>query len=300
MKHYLVLEDSEFRLNPPSGKLVYKTPSGKPREESLIEGKVLGERVPYDLLNPIQTLFFKKYKKGSALVSAPTSAGKSLITFMFMKDRKGKKVYTAPTKALVYEKAVELRNLFGKKVEMRTGDIIELYKSAHSDVIVSTYENFALALRNKVPWALEAGSVVVDEVHHLMSSRGWVLEEIIAYLLERDVNILGLSATLPEGIRLAKWIKAELFIESLWRPVPLERGIIPLTEFREFVKPRDQDERIAAKLLTALYDLKKPDDQVILFVHKKNIGWKILELANQERIGIMNETTPSIRVRGRR
>ncbi len=292
MKHYLVLESSKFRLNPPSGKLVYKTPSGKPKEESLIEGKVLGERVPYDLLNPIQTLFFKRYKKGSALVSAPTSAGKSLIAFMFMKDRKGKKVYTAPTKALVYEKAIELRNLFGKKVEMRTGDIIELYKSAHSDVIVSTYENFALALRNKVPWALEAESVVVDEVHHLMSSRGWVLEEIIAYLLERDVNILGLSATLPEGIRLAKWIGAELFIESLWRPVPLERKIIPLTEFREFVKPRDQDERIAAKLLTALYDLKKPDDQVILFVHKKNIGWKILELANQERIGIMNETTP--------
>ncbi len=292
MKHYFVLESSEFKLNPPGGRLVYKTPSGRPREEGLLEGKVIGESVPYDLLNPIQTLFFRKYKKGSALVSAPTSAGKSLIAFMFMKGKRGKKVYTAPTKSLVYEKAVELKRLFGKKVDMRTGDVIELYKSAHSDVIVSTYENLALALRNKVPWALEAESVVVDEIHHLIGSRGWVLEEVIAYLLESGVDILGLSATLPEGIKLAKWIRADLFIESLWRPVPLERKVIPLTEFRDFVKPEDQDERIASKLLTALYELKKQDDQVILFVHKKNVGWKILEIANREKIGIMNETTP--------
>ena len=292
MKHYLVLESSEFRLSPPGGKLVYKTPSGKPKEEALLEGSVLGESNPYELLNPIQTLFFKKYRKGSALVSAPTSAGKSLIAFMFMRNKKGKKVYTAPTKSLVYEKAVELRKLFGRKVDMRTGDIIELYKSDHSDVIVSTYENLALALRNKVPWALEAGSVVVDEIHHLIGSRGWVLEEVIAYLLESGVDILGLSATLPEGVKLAKWIKADLFIESLWRPVPLERKIIPLTEFRDFVKPQDQDERVASKLLTALYELKRPKDQVILFVHKKNVGWKILEIANREKIGVMNETTP--------
>ena len=292
MKHYLVLESSEFKIKPPGGKLVYKTPSGKPREEALIEGKVLGEGVPYELLNPIQTLFFKKYKKGSALVSAPTSAGKSLVAFIFMKDKKGRKVYTAPTKALVYEKALELGKLFGKKVEMRTGDIIELYRGVRSEVVVSTYENLALALRNKVPWAMEAESVVVDEVHHLIGSRGWVLEEVMAYLLERGVEILGLSATLPEGVKLAKWIKAELFIESLWRPVPLERRIIPLTEFEEFTEAKDQDEKIASKLLSALYELKKPDDQVILFVHKKSVGWKILELANRERIGIMNETTP--------
>jgi len=292
MKHYLVLESSDFKLTPPGGKLVYKTPSGKPKTESLLKGKELGDSVPYELLNPIQTLFFKKYKKGSTLVSAPTSAGKSLIAFMFMKGKKGTKVYIAPTKSLVYEKAVELGKLLGKRVDMRTGDIIELFRVSRSEVVVSTYENFALALRNRVPWAMEAESVVVDEIHHLMGSRGWVLEEIIAYLLEREVDILGLSATLPEGIKLAKWIKADLFIESLWRPVPLERRIIPLTEFKEAIKPKDQDERIAAKLLTALYELKKPDDQVILFVHKKNVGWKILEIANSERIGVMNETTP--------
>ncbi|WP_457601042.1 DEAD/DEAH box helicase, partial [Hydrogenivirga sp.] len=229
MKHYLVLESSEFSIDPPGGVLLYKTPSGKPKKESLIEGKAVDERVNYSLLNPIQTLFFKKYRKGNALVTAPTSAGKSLIAFIFMKNKKGRRIYVAPTKSLVYEKAVELRRLFGKKIDVRTGDIIELYKNVSSDAIVATYENLALALRNKLPWAVEAESVVIDEVHHLMGSRGWVLEEVIAHLLERGTDLLGLSATLPGSIKLAKWLKADLFIESLWRPVPLERKVIPLT-----------------------------------------------------------------------
>ncbi|RLJ70987.1 helicase [Hydrogenivirga caldilitoris] len=292
MKHYLVLESSEFSIDPPGGMLLYKTPAGKPIREELVEGRTLDERVPFKFLNPIQTLFFKKYRKGNALVTAPTSAGKSLIAFAFMKGKKGKKVYTAPTKSLVYEKALELKGLFGERVDVRTGDIIELYKTSRSEVVVATYENLALALRNKLQWVMEAGSIVIDEVHHLMGSRGWVLEEIITHLLERGVELLGLSATLPGSVSLAKWIKAELFIESFWRPVPLERKVIPLTEFREFVKVKEQDERLAAKLLTALYELKKPDEQVILFVHKKNVGWKVLELANREKIGVMNETVP--------
>ena len=292
MKHYLLLESSSFSLSPPGGELVYKTPAGRPKREKLTEAEELGGNVPYRLLNPLQTLFFKKYKDSNALVSAPTSAGKSLIAYMFLKDKKGTKVYTAPTKSLVHEKAVELRKLFGKKVDIRTGDVIELFKRTSSDIVVATYENLSLALRNRVQWAIEAQAVVIDEIHHIMGSRGWVLEEVIAYLLESGSEILGLSATLPGAQELAKWIKAQLFIESFWRPVPLERKIIPLTEFRDFTKPQDQDERLASKLLSALYELKRPDEQVILFVHKKNVGWKVLELANREKVGIMNETTP--------
>ncbi len=291
MEHYIVTEASSFRLNPPGGFLIYKNPSGTPIRESLIEGEKVDKNIPYSLLNPLQSLFFMKYKQGNALITAPTSAGKSLIAFLFMK-RKGIKIYTAPTKALVYEKALELRKLFGKKIDIRTGDIIETYKNPRSEIIVSTYENFTLALRNKIKWATEACCVVIDEIHHLIGSRGWILEELVTYLLESATDILGLSATLPGSIELAKWIGAELYIESLWRPTPLERKIIPLTEFKEMVKTKDREEKMASRLLSALFELKKPGDQVILFVHKKNIGWRILELANREKIGIMNETTP--------
>lgn len=292
MKHYLVLESSEFSLRPPGGRLVYKSPSGRRVERELLKGKEVGEGVPYELLNPIQTLFWMEYEGGNALISAPTSAGKSLIAFMFMLRKEGRKVYTAPTKSLVYEKVAELRRLFGRRVDVRTGDIVDLYREVSSDVVVSTYESLALALRNKAQWALEVGSVVVDEIHSLLHSRGSVLEEIITYLLEMGVDILGLSATLPEGIKLAKWMRAGLFVESLWRPVPLERRILPLTEFKDFTRAKSQEERIASKLLCALYELKRPGEQVILFVPKKSVGWEILRMASRERIGVLNETTP--------
>ncbi len=295
MKHYIVLENSEFSLNPPSGKLVYKSVSGKPKTLELVKAREVSKNIPYELLNPVQTLFYLTYEKGNALVTAPTSAGKSLTAYLFLKDKEGRKVFTAPTRSLVYEKAVELRKLFKKKVDIKTGEVIELLKETKAEIVVSTYESLALALRNKIPWAVESKGIVIDEIHQLMGNRGWILEEIITYILEGDYELLGLSATLPGAEELAKWINAELFIESLWRPVPLERKIIPLKNFEGFTKlPKDasSDEKLANKLLGALYELKKPDEQVILFVHKKSVGWSILELANKEKVGIMNDTTP--------
>ena len=40
------------------------------------------------------------------------------------------------------------------------------------------------------------------------------------------------------------------------------------------------------------FSLKNRDESVILFVPKKSLGWKLLELASKERIGIMNQTLP--------
>ncbi|NPB07155.1 MAG: DEAD/DEAH box helicase [Aquificae bacterium] len=291
MKHLVVSERSSFKLEPPSGKLVVKEGDGV-KELELVPSKEVDERIPYPLLNPIQSAFYRYYEGGSALVSAPTSAGKSLTAFLFLREKKGPKVFTAPTRALVYEKARELSKLFGLRADVRTGEVVELFKGVKSELVVATYESLALALRNKAPWAVEAGGVVVDEVHQLMGSRGWVLEELLAFLLEQGTPVLGLSATLPGAEELARWIKAELFLESRWRPVPLERRVIPLKEFPEFTAAEDQEERFAARLLSALFTLKEPDEQVILFVHKKSVGWTLLELAAKEKLGIMNETTP--------
>ncbi len=290
MRHYILLEQSSLEKD--GGKAVFKKVNGKPREVGLIRGEDVDERIVYEFLNPLQTLFYLKYKGGNCLVTAPTSAGKSLIAFLFMREKEGRKVYLAPTKSLVYEKVVELRRYYGNRIDIRTGDIIDIFKSARGEVTVATFENFALALRNKLPWTKNISCVVIDEIHHITTSRGFILEEVITYLLERDIDILGLSATLPGSIEMAKWIKADLFIESLWRPVPLERRIIPLVEFEEFTKAKGSDEKIASRLLTAVYELKKPTDQVILFVHKKGVGWKLLEIANREKIGIMNRTLP--------
>jgi len=292
MEHLILLEDSLFDIKSLSGKAVYKSRAGKPEEIQLATSERAGLNGHYKVLNPLQSLFFSFYKGGNSLVSAPTSAGKSLIAFLFMRDAEGRKVYTAPTRALVYEKTVELSRLFGRKADMRTGDAIEVFKNVKSDIVVSTYENLALSIRNEVPWTKDIECVVIDEIHHLMSSRGWIVEELVTALLKRGVRILGLSATLPGALQLARWMEADLFIESRWRPVPLKRSIIPLTEFREPYKSKDSDERIAGKLFTALFELKERDEQVILFVHKKSVGWKVLEIAIKEKIGVLNRTLP--------
>ncbi len=292
MDHLILLETSSFNLNPPSGKVVYKRPAGKPVEEDLVPSNEVSSSIPYPLLNPLQSLFFKFYKGGTALVCAPTSAGKSLTAYIFLKEKEGRKVFCAPTKSLVYEKAKELRKLFRKKVDVRTGDLFDVIRGVRSEIVVSTYENLSLALRNRAPWTEEIGGVVIDEIHSLVNSRGWVVEEIIALLRERGIEILGLSATMPGANELAKWIEADLFIESRWRPVPLERKIIPLTKFPYDKSLEDREDRMASRLLSALYELTERDQQVILFVHKKSIGWRLLEIADREKIPVFNETVP--------
>jgi len=289
-----VLPNSTF--TPEGGEVFYRTSWGKVKREKLLKVEETDLKLPYKFLNPIQTLFYKFYKGGNALVSAPTSAGKTVVAFTFFRNREGRLVYTAPTKSLVSEKAKELKAIYGS-VDIRTGDVIEEFKPVRSKVVVSTYENLALALRNGAPWTQDLNAVVVDEIHAILGNRGQVVEEIITELLLKDVDILALSATIPGAQKLARWLRAKLFIKSQWRPVPLERELLSLKDFKEWIPPKELgeikgDERFALKLLSALFELSRPDEKVLVFVPKKNIGWKMLEFANRERLEIANKTAP--------
>ncbi len=287
-----LLKESLYSVNPPSGKLLYFTnQDNEVKSEELLRAVEVDPKIPYPFLNPIQTLFYKLYKGGNALVSSPTSSGKSLIAYLFMKNFEGRVVYVAPTKALVKEKAVEFRTYYGKSVEMRTGDsVLESYKEVRARVVVSTYENLAYAFRNFARWLQEVEAVVIDEVHQI--SKRWVLEEIITACKKRDLAMLCLSATLPGIEELSEWIDAKLVIKSAWRPVPLHREVLNLTQFKPIRKELKGEDLIAGRLLTALFSLKQRGEQVILFVPKKSLGWKMLELAKEEKIGIMNQTLP--------
>ncbi len=297
MKKIILLEESQFKPNG-EGKVVFKIPSeGNVFEEKPLKVSETELNIPFEYLNPIQTLFYKFYKGGNALVSAPTSAGKTGVALIFFHNRQGRIVYTAPTKALVMEKAREFKKLFGK-VDIRTGDIIEEFKPVRHKVVVSTYENLALAFRNKAPWTQDIEAVVIDEVHAILGNRGQIVEELITNLLLEGIDILALSATVPGAERLAKWLQASLFIESRWRPVPLIRDIKSLKEFKPWINPKeledkpDRDTHMALRLLEALYSLSNRDEKVIVFVPKKSVGWKMLQLANREKLEIANETAP--------
>ncbi len=288
-----LLKESFYQISPPNGKLFYRTDEDyETRSEELLRAEEIDPKIPYPLLNPLQTLFYKLYKCGNALIASPTSSGKSLIAYLFMKNSKGRLVYTAPTKPLVMEKVVELKRYYGKNVEMRTGDtVLESYKEVKAKVLVNTYEHLALSFRNSARWLEEVNAVVVDEVH--MISKRWMLEEIITACKRKNLSLLCLSATIPSWEELARWIEARLVIISEWRPVPLNRNIHKLTDFEPIRKGiTGKDLTIAGRLLNALFHLGKRDEQVILFVPKKEYGWKLLELAKEEKIGIMNQTLP--------
>lgn len=287
-----LLKSSYYSLNPPDGRALYLTNQyGKVEEESLIASSLLDSRIPYPLLNPLQTVFYKFYEKGNALVASPTSSGKSLIAYLFMKKYEGRVVYTAPTRSLVKEKFLEFKVYYPKEVDIRTGEtILENFKESTAKLIVSTYEYLAYAFRNQSSWLRELSAIVIDEVHQI--TKRWILEEIITACLRKDIPILCLSATLPGLTELAKWIKADLLIESAWRPVPLYREVRRLKDFDAMVKADRGEEMIASRLLSAAFELRKQEESLILFVPKKSLGWKILELASEERIGIMNQTLP--------
>ena len=289
-----LLKSSQFSLNPPSGKVVFiRDERIEPVCLPLVPAVDVDSRIPYPLLNPLQSAFYYTYNGGSALVCSPTSSGKSLVAHLFMMKNKGRKVYTAPTKALVYEKAVELKRYY--QVDVRTGDqVLESFKPLKGDVLVCTYEYLTISLRNKANWIKDVGCVVVDEIHQIIKRPS--LEEAITYLLDSGVPLLGLSATVPRDEELGDWLGVSLLLRSSWRPVALEKSVVPLVSFDPIEgKGKAHGEReslVASRLLNALLTLKRPGEKVILFVPKKNLGWSILEIANRERIGVMNETVP--------
>lgn len=288
-----LLDKSYYSLSPPEGRAIYLVENlGKVLEEDLINSSLVDQRIRYPLLNPIQTVFYRFYEGGNALVASPTSSGKSLIAYLFIRNFKGRLVYTAPTKALVKEKLLEFREYYPpKEVEMRTGEtVLESFKESKAKLVVSTYEHLAHSFRNRASWIESLSALVIDEVHQI--NKRWILEEIITYCLRENIPMLCLSATLPGIQDLAHWIKASLVIKSAWRPVPLYREIKSLLSFEPIRRDLEGEELVAGRLLNALFSLRRGDENLILFVPKKSLGWKILELANEEKIGIWNKTLP--------
>ncbi|MDD5154935.1 MAG: DEAD/DEAH box helicase [Candidatus Omnitrophica bacterium] len=162
----------------------------------------------------------------SVIVSAPTGAGKTAIAEHVIStaiDKNIGVIYTAPIKALSNQKFRDFQAQFQDNIGILTGDV-SLNPSA--PVMIMTTEIF----RNKVldePESLKRYSwVIFDEIHYIDNpERGTVWEESLIFL-PAHMNILGLSATIPNIKQLAAWIESihkkpiKTVIEDK-RPVPL-------------------------------------------------------------------------------
>jgi activating signal cointegrator complex subunit 3 len=170
-------------------------------------------------------------------------------------------VYVAPMKAL----AAEMTASFGKRlaplgVQVRelTGDM-QLTKTeiTQTQMLVTTPEKWDVVTRKStgdIALTQIVKLLIIDEVHLLHGDRGPVVESLVARTLrqvtfincvfqdilicnlkvessQRMIRIVGLSATLPNYVDVARFLRVSLrvglfYFDSRFRPVPLGQTFV--------------------------------------------------------------------------
>jgi helicase len=188
------------------------------------------------------------------VLASPTASGKTLVAELcalkHVLENNGKVIYLTPLRALANEKYEEfkkytaLRKNDGKRVSIgiSTGD----YDSTDAwlqryDIIITTNEKADSLLRHRSKWMDEISLIVADEVHLLNEAeRGPTLEVVLARLtlVNPDMQILALSATINNVDEIAGWLRAR-FVVTEWRPVILREGVL----LHDEIQFRDGDAR---------------------------------------------------------
>ncbi|KAJ5086076.1 Helicase C-terminal [Penicillium argentinense] len=197
--------------------------------------------------------------------TAPTGGGKSLVADVLLLKRiienpNRKAILVLPYVALVQEKLKWLRQVV-QGVEKGISDEEEdeaagihftrkrwkrLQRSicvtgyfggsrtttswADTDIAVCTIEKANSLINSAIEDCSigDLGVVVLDELHMLDDEhRGYLLELMVTklLLLQQDIQIVGMSATLSNTEMLAKWMDAKFYI-STYRPVPIDEYLV--------------------------------------------------------------------------
>ncbi len=170
----------------------------------------------------------------SLLVCTPTASGKTLIAELAatkaIVSGRGKAVYIAPLKALASEKYREFKRRYGSflRIALAIGDLDSSNPQlANYDFIICTSEKLDSLIRHGSSWLNYISTVIVDEVHLLNDQgRGPTLEILLTILKKmlKNIQIIGLSATIGNPEELAEWLGAVL-VKDDWRPTKLSKGV---------------------------------------------------------------------------
>ena len=190
---------------------------------------------PYEL-DAWQKRAIRRLEMGECVfVSAPTAAGKTVVAqYAFSLSMKHNKraIYTCQTKALSNQKYREFSNGYDS-VGLVTGDV-EYNRDA--SLIVTSNECLREMVYNQLDMFREVEFVVFDEWFYCSDDdRNVVWEECIMAMPEQ-VNMVFLSATIPNDTDFADWIARTkhrmVYIERHEkRPVPLEHYLYVKHEF---------------------------------------------------------------------
>jgi len=182
---------------------------------------------------PPQEEFIKRrlFEK-NCIVSTPTASGKTLMAILaaIKTLERGKKVlYTSPLVALAFEKYEEFSKFFNEyKVAISVSDFDSSDPWLQNyDLIVATNEKVESLIRHGAEWIRDVGLLILDEIHLLTDiSRGPTLEILITKMrkIVKNLQILGLSATIKNAEEITNWLEAEL-LKSDFRPVKLYQGV---------------------------------------------------------------------------
>ncbi|XP_068554476.1 DNA polymerase theta isoform X3 [Anas acuta] len=263
-----------------------------------------------------ECLMLGQVLEGKNLVySAPTSAGKTLVAELLILKRvletRKKALFILPFVSVAKEKKCYLQALFQEvdvKVEGYMGSISPAGRFSSLDVAVCTIEK-ANGLINRLIEENQMdslGVVVVDELHMLGDShRGYLLELLLTkvrYVTEKaakrrtkttghgfgGVQIVGMSATLPNLGVLASWLDAELYCTD-FRPVPLMEWVkignniydSSMNLVREF-QPKLQLKGDEDHIVSLCYETVCDGHSVLLFCPSKNWCEKLADIIARE------------------
>lgn len=165
-------------------------------------------------------------KHESVFVAAHTSAGKTVVAeyaIALSLKHMTRTVYTSPIKALSNQKFRDFKTTFGD-VGLITGDVQINMTAA---CLIMTTEILRSMLYNGSDVIRDLEWVIFDEVHYINDSERGVVWEEVLIMLPQHVNIILLSATVPNTMEFADWVgrtkrKPIYVISTPKRPVPLE------------------------------------------------------------------------------
>ncbi|EGD74295.1 ATP-dependent DEAD/H RNA helicase [Salpingoeca rosetta] len=162
----------------------------------------------------------------SVFVAAHTSAGKTVVAeyaIAMSQKHMTRVIYTSPIKALSNQKFRDFATRFDD-VGLLTGDV-QIRPDA--SCLIMTTEILRSMLYRGADMIRDVEWVIFDEVHYINNAeRGVVWEETII-MLPKHVNVVMLSATVPNTFEFADWVgrtrKQRVYvIHTPKRPVPLE------------------------------------------------------------------------------
>ena len=263
----------------------------------------------YKSLNRMQSLVYPVAYESSEnmLICAPTGAGKTDAAMLTILHAIGqnitpnpfenpdatdfvlhaedfKIVYVAPMKALAAEITQKLGSRLawlGVQAREFTGDMHLTKKEIlQTQIIVTTPEKWDVVTRKgtgDTELVQKVRLLIIDEVHMLHDGRGAVLESLVART-ERQVEstqslirIVGLSATLPNYVDVADFLKVNryaglFYFDASFRPVPLEQHFIGVKGKEGSKTARDNLDITAFEKVKEMLEL---GHQTMVFVHSR-------------------------------